>query len=461
MTALNRRRFLQLAALGAAGATLPAISCRTRDPRPNVLFIAFDDLRPWLGCMGGHPDTKTPNIDRLAERGVLFTNAHCNVPLCGGSRTAVLTGLLPETNGVFTNHKNFRDDLPDAVTLQQFFMANGYRSILGGKVFHVEDERSAHESFQPGEANVFAHRTPGSGFGFPGKNAFNWGPLDIDGDLLYDAKIAAWAASILEHRHPEPFFLSVGFFRPHLPWFVPKEYFEPFPPDRVALPAVREGDLWDISVFAKWRMFRPLHQQVLNAGQWGHAVSGYLATIHYVDAMLGRVLDALEAGPNAGNTVIVLWADHGLHLGEKENWKKFTLWEESTRVPLIVAAPEGAVVPGGRCQAPVSLVHLYPTLAELCGLPPPAGVEGQSLGELLRDPGAVWSLPAITSRSDLSHAVRTERWRYIRWGDGSEELYDHSEDEHEWFNLARKRRHRKLKKRLAAWMPPPPATAST
>jgi arylsulfatase A-like enzyme len=268
-----------------------------------------------------------------------------------------------------------------------------------------------------------------------------------------DYRTASWAAGFLAHKQDRPFFLAVGFIKPHLPFYAPRKYFYLYPLDKVELPKVLANDLDDVPP-AGVRLARPEgdHKKVVAAGQWKKAVQAYLACVSFADAQVGRVLEALAAGPHAGNTVVVLWGDHGWHLGEKQHWRKFALWEEATRTTFIVTAP-GLAGAGRRCGRTVSLMDVYPTLTELCGLKPRPGPEARSLVPLLRDPGREWGHPALTTHGRNNHAVRSERWRYIRYADGSEELYDHDADPLEWKNLAGDAKYAAVKKELAGHLP--------
>lgn len=409
---------------------------------PNVLFVAIDDLNDWIGCLGGHPQARTPNLDRLAERGVLFANAHCPAPLCNPSRVSVLTGVRPSTSGVYLNAQPLRRALADAVTLPEHFRAQGYRVEGGGKVFHGPwpDPRSWDAYFPSQEecrpADLLPDPRPVSGPSYVN----DWGPLEAEDALTSDGRVARWAASRLAEGIPEPFFLGVGFFRPHLPLYAPEPYFERFPAASVVLPRVRAGDLDDVPASGRARVHPELGAWLEREGKTREAVAAYLACVAFVDAQVGLVLDALAASPAAANTIVVLWSDQGFHLGEKGQWKKKTLWEEATRAPLVIVDPRpgpGASQRGKRCARPVGLVDLYPTLLELCGLPAPEAqmLEGRSLAPLLGDVEAPWPFPALTTIGPGDHALRDERWRYVRYRDGSEELYDHASDPEEWSNL--------------------------
>jgi len=446
---------MRFAAAGAASMALPELAFSAE--KPNVLFIAIDDLNDWIGCLGGHPDVKTPNLDRLAQRGTLFTNAHCSAPLCNASRASLMTGLLPSTTGVYSNRQPFRRVRPDAVTLPMHFMEHGYRAVGGGKIYHggFPDPPSWQEYFPSQKQNKPPDPAPENPplNGIPNTGHFDWGPIDVaDGDMG-DWQVADWAIGELGKKHDKPFFHAVGIFRPHLPWYVPRKYFEMYPPEEVTLPNINENDLDDIPPMGV-QIAKPDrdHKKVMESNNWRKAVSAYLACVSFADACVGRVIDALDRSPYADNTIIVLWSDHGWHLGEKLHWRKFALWEEATHNVMMVVAP-GVTRPGARCSRPVTLLDIYPTLVELCGLRPKEGLEGQSLVPLLKNPTASWERPALTTYKRGNHSVRTERWRYIRYNDGTEELYDHDNDELEWNNLAKGPKYADVKAELARWLP--------
>jgi len=465
--AMSRRHALRL--LGGTAASLVlaplAHAQASHGDKPNVLFIAVDDLNDWIGCLGGHPDTKTPNIDHLAERGVLFTNAFCAAPACNPSRAALMTGIRPSTSGVYHNPQPWRQAMPDAVTLPQHFMAHGYRAVGGGKIYHgaFPDPPSWQEYFPSQKQNKPDDPVPEERplNGIPNTRHFDWGPIDVADEEMGDRQVADWAIGELAKEHDKPFFLVVGMFRPHLPWYVPRKYFEPFPLDSVTLPEVNDDDLDDVPPIGRQMAVRSKevneaalakcdHGKVINTNNWRRAVQAYLASVHFADACIGRVLDALDNSRYADNTIIVLWGDHGWHLGEKLHWRKFALWEEATHCPLIIAAPGMAK---GRCTRTVNLLDIYPTLVDLCGLKPRAELEGDSLTPLLKDPAAKWDRPSLTTHGRNNHTIRTEQWRYIRYSDGTEELYDRGNDPLEWTNLAGREEHNRLKKRLAKWLP--------
>ena len=451
--------------------------------RPNVLFIAIDDLNDWVGCLGGYPGTvHTSNIDRLAKQGVLFTNAHCAAPVCNPSRTAVLTGLRPSTSGVYNNGHWWRPALPNVVTMPQWFRSQGYRVEGGGKIFHhtpgfnppTEWDRYFDQVFddpwhrpKPGDALPVRGLHWPQGFPLNGidnvrtgkrpplnPREFDWGAFDRDDLKMGDGRTVEWATKFLRQKHDRPFFLAVGIFRPHLPWYAPRKYFEKHPLNAIQLPKVKLDDLNDVpAIGRKIAQARGDEWMLLKQRKrWRDAVRAYLASISFADALVGRLTETLGKSPHARNTIVVLWSDHGWHLGEKLHWHKFTLWEEATRVPLIVVAP-GMTKPGARCSRPVSLIDLYPTLIEVCGVKKNKALDGQSLVPLFRNPVREWKRPAVTTHSRNNHSVRSKQYRYIRYADGTEELYDHCNDPNEWTNLAGNDEFAEVKKSLGRWLP--------
>lgn len=462
---VSRRKFLGALGAGALGAVSLGLpdhvfsQAASGNGRPNVLFIAVDDLNDWTGCLGGHPGVLSPNIDRLASSGVLFTNAHCAAPLCNPSRAAIMTGIRPSTSGVYDNSEYMLDStvLARATTLPSHFKSHGYITLGSGKIYHgaCPDPDGWHD-YWPSKTNIrpadpMPRQRPLNGI--PGTMHFDWGAVDVPDNEMGDYQVADWVVSRLGQEHRQPFFLACGFFRPHLPWYVPGKYFDLYPLDSIVLPKVKPDDLEDVPEFAR-RIARPSgdHAKVTGHAQWREAVRGYLASISFVDTCLGRVVKALEASPYRDNTIVVLWADHGWHLGEKLHWRKFTLWEEATRNILFFRVP-GLTRPRVSCDTPVSLIDIYPTLVELCGLSPVKALEGNSLVSLLKDPLAKSNTAALTTYGRNNHSVRSRQWRYIRYHDGTEELYDHSSDQQEWTNLADDSRYVHIKQELSPWLP--------
>ena len=456
---LVSKRFLYLHIL----ATLVIfVSCGTgasETPKhaPNVLFIAIDDLNDWIGVLEGHPQARTPNIDRLAARGVLFTNAHTAAPACNPSRVAVMSGLLPSTSGVYRNNQPWRPILKEAVTLPQYFMTNGYNALGAGKIFHLTyPDPDSWDRYFPSKKRT----TPKDPFpdniplnGIKSTPNFDWGAVDVDDHDMGDYKVASWVIKQLDSDHLKPFFLAAGIFRPHMPWYVPQNYFDHYPVDSVRLPPFLDNDLQDIPPAGTTiAISEGHHKAILDHDLWRKAVQGYLASIEFADAQVGRIITALDESKYNDNTIIVLWSDHGWHLGEKSHWRKFALWERATRVTFMIIAPKVAKM-GGRSSQPVNLVDIYPTLLDLANLPAKDGLDGISLRPLLERPEAKWTRPSITTLDQGNHSIRDARWRYIRYADGSEELYDHQHDDNEWKNLANDILYADIKMRLSNWIP--------
>ncbi len=431
--------------------------------KPNVLFIAMDDLNDWIGCMGGHPQTITPNLDRLAASGVLFTNAHCPAPACNPCRSAIFTGRAPNSSGMYDNRQQMREVMPDETLIPQTFRNHGYHAAGSGKLLHYFIEAKSWDEYFPEaktenplpETYYPKERPVSLPIGGPWQYVeTDWAALDItDEQFGGDWAVSKWMGEQLNRKHDKPMFLAGGIYRPHEPWFVPKKYFEPFPLDAILLPpGYNENDLDDVPELgvkaARNRYFAHIQEQ----NQWRQGVQGYLASIHFADAMLGRILEALDAGPNADNTIVVLWSDHGWQLGEKEHWQKYTGWRAVTRVPLIVRVPRGVSsrLPEGTnagtlCEAPVNLLSLYPTLLELCELPPKDNCDGPSLVPLLQNAKAYWPHKSVTYLSSPgSYSVSDKSQRYIHYRDGTEELYDIPSDPYEWTNLAAREDSAKL-----------------
>jgi arylsulfatase A-like enzyme len=470
------KRFNQLRMILAfSGLLVMGVGFLDAAPKPNVLFLAVDDMRDWIGCLDGYKGrVHTPNIDRLADEGMLFTNAHCVSPLCGPSRAAIMTGLRPSTTGLYGNGHWWFPNRPETTTLPLQFGKNGYRVVGSGKLFHhtagnnpprqwdayhrltFQNDpwfRGAKLNYPWSRHTPFPKGFPFSGIkGLPHEN--DWGVLPIPDADQDDALSADFTIRFLkEMQKPEkPFFLACGLFRPHLPWYVPRKYFDLYPLKDIRVPEAPDDDLDDIppagQKMAKSR--RSDLQAIRKAGKTREAIQAYLASISFTDAQLGRILATLRRSPHAGNTITILWSDHGWHHGEKQHWHKSTLWEAATRVPFIIRSPGHKP---GTSHRPVSLIDIYPTLNELCNIEPSGKLDGKSLAPLLLDPKTKWDRPAIIEYQQGNAAVRTERWRYIRYKDGGEELYDHDNDPEEWDNIAGKSQHSELKMQLAQWLP--------
>lgn len=452
MKALRFREWLPalsgVAFLAAAGA-LQGADSPAPPPRPNVLFIAIDDLNHWVGYLGRHPQTRTPNMDRLAARGVWFPRSYCPAPVCNPSRAALLSGLRPHTTGVYENNQDWRRVIPEERPLTSAFRRAGYYVCGAGKIYHEAwKRRSEWDDYLEN-----AGRDPAPAGTNTGVGGIRFGPLDCGDEDLREWRIVQYGIEQLRQPRPQPLFLAIGLHKPHLPWNVPRKYFDLHPLKDILLPPHREDDLADLPPAAV-RMARPEgdHAQILQSGRWKEAVQAYLAAISYCDAMLGRLLDAFDRSPRATNTLICFWSDHGWHLGEKQHWRKFALWEEATRAPFIWVVP-GLTPTNARCDRVVDFMSIYPTLCDLCGVPRPAHVQGESLRPLLANPAAPWDRPALTTYRFMNHTVRAEGWRYIRYADGGEELYDEARDPYEWINLAGKPEFAARKSELSRWLP--------
>lgn len=452
------RPFLLLTlCLGLAGlSAAPAAA----DTRPNVLFIVADDLNDWVGCLNGHPQARTPHLDRLAARGMLFANAHIQTPLCNPSRASVLTGLRPTTTGIYGLAPSLRnvDRTRDAVTLPQYFRQHGCFTATFGKVHH---DGTVPPRWRTNEFDVWGI-APGPLLpkqklvNTPHPNPWvDWGVFPEKDEDQMDLKVADAAIAQLDTRPTDkPFFLCVGFRLPHVPCFVSQKWFDLFPPEPdIILPPYLKDDRADVPDFAwylHWKLPEPRLSWLQANDQWRPLVRAYLASTTFMDAQVGRLLDALEARQLATNTIVVFWSDHGWHLGEKDITGKNTLWERSTRVPLIFAGPG---IARGVCGEPVELLDLYPTLVQLCGLPEKTGLEGHSLAPQLKDAQARRPWPAITTHNAGNHAVRSAQWRYIRYADGSQELYDLRADPNEWTNRVHEPSLAGVVREHARWLP--------
>lgn len=428
--------------------------------RPNVLFIAVDDLNDWVGCLQGHPQVKTPHIDGLAARGTLFTNAHCQSPLCNPSRSSLLTGLRPSTTGVYGLAPGIRAvaELKNHVTLPRTFTRAGYFTFTCGKIYH-DGAMSPKD-----KAAEFTVVGPSPGMPRPPRKfvktpqnhpLMDWGVFPEHDEDQADWKIASAAVEALRTApRDKPFFVACGFRLPHVPCYASQQWFDLYPADLLTLPPVRDDDRDDtprFSWYLHWKLPEPRLKFLREEQQWKPLVRAYLASISFMDSQVGRVLDALQQTGRADTTLIVLWSDHGYHLGEKLISGKNTLWERSTHVPLIFAGP--GITPNAKCSQPVELLDIFPTLLELCGFPARSDLEGHSLAPQLKDAAQERPWPAITTHNQGNHSIRTNDWRYIRYADGSEELYDPRRDPNEWTNLAADSQYAATKAKLAEWLP--------
>ncbi|MEM7144272.1 MAG: sulfatase [Verrucomicrobiota bacterium] len=459
---------------------LVAATLAVGDEQPNILFISVDDLNDYISPLDNHPGVITPNFDRLAKRSVTFTNAHCAAPACHPSRVAVMTGVHPVTSGIYRNlfrahgprWRHESPQLKDAVVLSQHFRNHGYHAAGGGKIFHTlqwtpgdsQNDPDAWDEYRGDPLDPISADWPRPNFtkdqndGFVGKRPlsnhhFGAAPLDVTDAEYGDHLVVNWAIEQMNTDHEKPVFLAVGLFRPHIPFEVSQKWFDLYPMEDVQLPEYREDDLDDAHAHDRvlW------HKWVSDNDQWKTLMQGYLASISYVDNQLGRLLDALDASSMADNTIVVLWTDHGFHIGEKNNWEKFALWDQTTNTPLFISAP-GISQDGEKSQQPATLTDLYPTLCELAGLPTPEQCTGTSLVPQLKHPTAKRKKLALTSHqfnndTAPSHAVADSRYRLIRYPDGFEELYDLKKDPNEFTNRANDPELANVKARLAKSLP--------
>jgi len=423
---------------------------RQAQDRPNVLFIAVDDLNHWVEPIGRNPQAKTPNIQRLADMGVTFVNAHCAVPACNPSRGAIMGGRRPYESGLYMNKTgDWRDFQEPGEGLTAQFLKAGYYVAGTGKIYHGMN-------YFPEEWTEYLDPKTCSenGVGVEKNDGYTNDVThpDLKDDDLLDWHSVDYIVERILRDDDKPFFLGCGLYKPHLPFVVPRKYYEPFPLESIKRPPTKEGDLADLPPAARSMLSPKEHSKMLVNNQWERAIQSYLASIYYTDTNIGRLLDALEKSPKKDNTIIVLWTDHGWSLGEKNRWRKFALWEEPARSPLIWVVP-GITRPGTKSKKPVDLMSVYPTLCSLAGLERPKHVSGHDITPLLKDPDADWKYPAITTHGRGNHAVRTETHRYIRYANGDEELYHNAKDPYEWTNQANNPEYATLKEKLAAWLP--------
>jgi len=439
------------------------------EKKPDIVFIIFDDLNDWVGVLGGHPQSRTPNIDALAEQGVLFSNAHCNAPQCNPSRRTLLSGLYPKSTGKYFNggakleryRPPFFGDQPmkgpisksapkSYIYLHEHFKKYGYRVVSGGKVAHGRITSYVDEKWLDAVANRKDPKFKGVGAGYVSdrRNVLGQPGASLQKDSqTSDYKIVHWAIDQWNTVTDEPLLMTVGIHKPHTPLTVPKAYFEKFPLESIQLPEIPDfDDMEDLPEYAKciarYMNFklpfdpRSIHEEILHRGmdEWKYMVQSYLACVNYADTQVGHLLKALKKNPRGRKTMIILTSDQGWHLGEKEHWAKAALWYDTTHVPYIVVAP-GIAKPGTINNQPISLVDTFPTLCDLAEIPKPEYLDGESLVPLLKDPTAKRHA-AFISYGPENTAIQTERYRYIRYEDGSEELYDHSKDPNEWINLS-------------------------
>lgn len=455
----NLKSLMLLTALCVS--SLPTAMVSADNTKPNVVFLAVDDMNDFVGCLVSRPNAITPNIDRLAARGVCFTNGHTAGVFCAPSRAAIFSGQYASTTGCYET-PNYFVHHPEIESLQTSFGKAGYTTLGAGKLFHhpagAIDQRDwtkfflrnqfqreggwALESWssdtpvpQPFPASVY-----NKGKEITGGLFLEWGaiPDEREGEMA-DTIRANWAVEQLGQKHDKPFFLACGFYAPHYPNYCPQRYFDLYDRDAIETPAFKEDDLEDLpqKIIKQRQNRRKQHYDKLVAmGAWKDALHGYLACISYADAMVGRILNALESSPYADNTIVVLWSDHGYHLGEKGQWGKHTLWERTSNVPFVWAGP--GIAKRERTDVTVSLIDIYPTLVEQCNLPAPRQkLEGVSLASTLKEPAEANDrtvyLPYINPGE---YTLMNRDWRFIHYDEKNQELYNVKEDPHEWNNLA-------------------------
>lgn len=423
---------------------------------PNILMICVDDLNDFIGSIGNR-DAITPNIDQLVSDGTLFDNAHCQAPLCGPSRASIMTGLRPSSTGIYGMIAD--NDLKDANKrtqstefLHQYFKNFGYYMMGVGKIFHhhmpdgILDESGGASSYGPSLPKRKNWDKKGT--------ATDWAPFPEQDDQMPDDAAVKWTVERLKRSYDKPFFLTVGFIRPHVPWYVPKKWFDLYDPAKLNLPPFLKDDLADLPpISEKVNGFSPMPstEWAIENNQWRNIIQAYLACVSYTDHNVGTVLKALKESGHAANTIVVLWSDHGYRLGEKNTFAKQCLWDRATKAPLVFSGP--GIPKGARISQPVELLSLYPTLTDLCGLPDNVKNEGLSLKPFFHNPNMKWNHHALTTWGRNNHSIKTKDYRYIHYEDGSEELYALKSDPNEWYNLSGNKAYLKIMQQLKKLLP--------
>ncbi|NQU52774.1 MAG: sulfatase [Bacteroidetes bacterium] len=451
------------------------VNSKEKSNHPNVIMISVDDMNDWVSCLNDYQIVKTPNLDRLAEMGTLFTNAYCAAPLCNPSRTAIFTGMSPARTGIVNNARDktsaWKLRWPELNTMPLWFKKNGYTVVGGGKTYHetvpeLFNPPHQWDEYFPLEIEKFKQKPHVEKLGITDREWFSdmpshpngswdWGPFFCEDFDMGDGKTTKWAMDFLQQKHNKPFFLALGLFHPHLPFYAPKKYFDALPLDSVKLPEAPDWDLNDLLAGAK-KIMRAGNDKgfkmVAESGELKNAIRAYLASIAYVDALVGYLLETLENSEYGKNTVVVFWSDHGYQFGEKERFAKRSLWRRSSRVLFTVKAP-GITKPEMICEQPVSLLDIYPTLLELCNLPQPGHeLDGISLIPQLED-NEKKRRPAVITHEIGNNSVCDEHWTYIQYKEGGEELYDRDVDLNEWKNLAKDSKYKGVISELKKWTP--------
>lgn len=433
-----------------------ALAQQDKKKSPNILMICVDDLNDFLGCTG-NPDAITPNIDLLARSGTLFSNAHCQAPLCGPSRASIMTGLRPSSTGIYgmigdNQLKNANERTRATEFLPEYFKNRGYHMMGIGKAFHhhfpdgMLDESGGASSYGP----LLAKRKNWDKKG----TATDWASFPERDEQMPDDVAVKWTVERLKRAYEKPFFLTVGFIRPHVPWYVPKKWFDLYDPAKLSLPPFLKDDLADLPpISEKVNGFSPTPttEWAIENNQWRNIIQAYLACVSYTDHNVGTVLKALNESGHAANTIVVLWSDHGYRLGEKNTFAKQCLWDRATKAPLIFSGP--GIPQGATISEPVELLSLYPTLTDLCDLPPNVLNEGVSLMPFFHSPNIKWGNHALTTWGRNNHSIKTRDYRYIHYEDGSEELYALKSDPNEWYNLAGNRAYSEVMLQLKKLLP--------
>ncbi len=423
------------------------------DKKPNILFISVDDLNDFPFFAGVYPDAITPNIDKLAQSGISFENAHTQYPMCGPSRSSVMSGLYPSK---IPGKERIKDEKLSEYAneygtklLHQYFADYGYKTLAVGKLCHYHVPKgSVNESGGRGSFDAGVGRLKRN-YANPKTNT-DWAVVDKDDKEFPDYQSADWVINKLNQKHEEPFMLMVGFLRPHVPWYVTQKWYDLYDVNKIKLPKYKKDDLDDVPEISKLvnrQVYMPTTDWAIENNQWRNIMHAYLASTSFVDAQVGRVLDALKKSEYNENTIIVLWSDHGYHLGEKNVFQKHTLWERSSHVPLIFSGP--GIPKGSRNKQPVGLIDVYPTLVELSGIPVNIKNDGHSLLPLINNSVSEWPFDTFTMYKKGNYAIQSDRYRYIRYNDGAEELYDHKNDKDEWKNLVGKKKFEEVRKILS------------